>query len=139
MALIYAMDGRMDGMIGLFAGGVFIGPATYLGFWLSVSTGRAGLAERYRGLPEPGVFVKADAAGLSIGERAAAWPDIALAAMRFRTDVDGEYILERLKLARAFEGVDLDGAVLRAVSPMMRSAAQRSAVAVHDLTAPQTT
>ena len=108
MALIYAMDGRMDGMIGLFAGGVLIGPATYLGVSLSVSMRRASLAERYRGLPEPGVLVKADEAGLSIGEWAAAWPDIALAAMRFRTDVDGEYILERLKLARAFEGVDLD-------------------------------
>jgi hypothetical protein len=108
LALIYAIAGSVDGMIGLFAGGVLIGPATYLGFRLSVLIRRAGLAERYRGLPEPGVLVKADEAGLSIGERAAAWPDIALAAMRFRTDTDGEYMLERLKLARAFEGVDLD-------------------------------
>jgi len=108
MAVFFAIVGSMDGMIGLFAGGVFILPATYLGVRLSVLIGRAGLAERYRGLPEPGVLVKADEAGLSIGERAAAWPDIALAAMRFRTDVDGEYILERLKLACAFEGVDLD-------------------------------
>jgi hypothetical protein len=28
--------------------------------------------------------------------------------MRFRTDGEGEYILERLTLAGAFEGVDLD-------------------------------
>jgi hypothetical protein len=45
---------------------------------------------------------------LTIGERAAAWSDISLAATHFRTDVDREYILERLTLARAFEGVDLD-------------------------------
>jgi hypothetical protein len=108
MALFFAIVGSADGMIGLFAGGVFILPATYLGVSLSVLIGRAGLAERYRGHPEPGVLVKADEAGLSIGERAAAWPDIALAAMRFRTDADREFILERLKLARAFEGVDLD-------------------------------
>ena len=108
LALIYAILGSVDGMIGLFAGGILILPATYLGVWLSVSIRRRGLAQRYRGLPEPGVLVKADEAGLSIGERAAAWPDIALAAMRFSTDADGDYILERLKLARAFEGVDLD-------------------------------
>jgi hypothetical protein len=109
LALIFAIVGSVDGMIGLFAGGVLSWLAIYLGVWLSVSIGRAGLAERYRGgLPEPGVLVKADEAGLSIGERAAAWTDIALAAMRLRTDCDGEYILERLKLARAFEGVDLD-------------------------------
>ena len=105
LALIYAILGSVDGMIGLFAGGM---PATYLGVWLSVSIRRRGLAERYRGFPEPGVLLKADEAGLSIGERAAAWPDIAVAAMRFGTDTDGDYILERLKLARAFEGVDLD-------------------------------
>lgn len=105
-ALFFAIVGSKDGMIGLFAAGVLIMPAACLGFRLQFS--RAGFAERYRGLPEPGVLVKADEAGLSIGERAAAWPDIALAAMRFRTDVEGEYILERLKLARAFEGVDLD-------------------------------
>jgi len=64
LALIYAILGSVDGMIGLFAGGM---PATYLGVWLSVSIRRRGLAERYRGFPEPGVLLKADEAGLSIG------------------------------------------------------------------------
>ena len=108
MALFFAIAGSADGAFAMFVGGVFVGPVTYLGVALSVLIRRAGLAERYRGHPEPGVLVKADDAELSIGERTAAWPDIAVAAMRFRTDADGEYVLERLKLARAFEGVDLD-------------------------------
>jgi hypothetical protein len=108
MALFFAIVGQRDGMIGLFAAGVLIVPAIYLGCWLPFFMGRAGVAERYRGLPEPGVLVKADETGLSIGERTAAWPDIALAAMHFRTDAEGEYALERVTLARAFEGVDLD-------------------------------
>jgi hypothetical protein len=108
LALIFAIVGRSDGAIGNFVGGVVVWFGTYLGFWLSVPIRRAGLAERYPGLPDPGVLVKADEAGLTIGESAAAWPDIALAAARFTTDVDGEYMLERLALARAFENVDLD-------------------------------
>ena len=107
LALIFAIAGSSDGAIGMLAAGIIVWLATCLGFWLSLPR-RAGLVERYRGLPEPGVLVKADEAGLTIGERAAAWPDISLAATCFRTDADGEYILERLTLARAFEGVDLD-------------------------------
>ena len=108
LAFIFAIVGSSAGAIANFAGGVIVWLMTYLGFWFSVFIRRAGFVERYRGLPEPGVLVKADEAGLTIGERTAAWPDISLAATRFRTDVDGEYILERLTLARAFEGVDLD-------------------------------
>jgi hypothetical protein len=108
LALIFAIVGSSDGAIAGVIAGVILWLAIYLGFWLSFPIKRAGLVERYRGLPEPGILVKADEAGLTIGERAAAWPDISLAAMRFRTDVDGDYILERLTLARAFEGVDLD-------------------------------
>jgi hypothetical protein len=108
LALIFAIVGNSDGAIAGIIAGVILWLAIYLGFWLSFPIRRASLVARYRGLPEPGVLVKADEAGLTIGERAAAWPDISLAAMRFRTDVDGDYILERLTLAHAFDGVDLD-------------------------------
>jgi hypothetical protein len=112
LAVFFAIVGSSDGRIGLFLGGVIVWLAIYVGFWLSLPMRRAILRERYRGLPEPGVLVKADQAGLTIGERAAAWPDISLAVTRFRTDVDGDYILERLTLARTFEGVDLDLALV---------------------------
>jgi hypothetical protein len=108
MALIFALAGNGDGGIAMFAAGIFVPLVTYLCVCLSVAFGRPRFAERYRGHPEPGVLVKADEAGLRIGERSAAWPDIALAAMRFRTDVDGEYVLQRLQLARGFEGEALD-------------------------------
>ena len=108
MASIFALVGSADGAIGMFFAGIFLWVALTVGFWLSFPIRRASLVERYRGLPEPGILVKADEAGLTIGERAAAWPEISLAATRFRTDADGEYVLERLTFERAFEGVDLD-------------------------------
>jgi hypothetical protein len=108
MALVFTFTGNGGGALAAFGAGTFVALVTYLGVQLVVAHGRPGFAERYRGHPEPGVLVKADEAALSIGERSAAWPDIALAAMRFRTDVDGEYVLQRLHLGRAFEGEALD-------------------------------
>ena len=108
LAAIFALVGGSDGAIGMFAAGIILWLALTVGFWLSFPIRRASLVERYRGLPEPGLLVKADEAGLTIGEQTAAWPDISLAATRFRTDADGEYVLERLTFARPFEGVDLD-------------------------------
>ena len=74
----------------------------WIPFW------RMGLAERYLGLPEPGVLVSADEAGLAIGERAASWRDLSLEALYLKLDADDEPILERLTLSGAFEGVSLD-------------------------------
>jgi hypothetical protein len=107
-ALVFAIASGPEAAIAMFAGGVFVWLAVSLGFWLVRPIRRAKLAERRQGLPEPGVLVTAGEAGLTIGEREAAWSDISVAAMRFKKDVDGEYVLERLTLARAFEGVDLD-------------------------------
>ncbi len=78
----------------------------WIPFW------RWNLAERYLGLPEPGVLVRADETGLGIGEQAASWRVLSLEALYLKTDPDGDYFLERLTLSAPFQGVTLDLALI---------------------------
>jgi hypothetical protein len=59
LALILAIASAQDGATGTLIGaGVVSWLAIYLLSWLLVPIWRAGLVERYRGLPKPGVLVK---------------------------------------------------------------------------------
>jgi hypothetical protein len=107
IALVLAIVGSRDGFIGLFMGGGLAWLSIFLVYLMSNPRWRRGFDERRRGLPDPGVRVRADAAGLTIGERLELWPDLSLASV-YLTDVEGDSTLLRLTLSGAFAGVSLD-------------------------------
>jgi len=107
IALVLAITGSRDGFVSLFVGGGLVWLLIFLVYLTSNPHWRRGFDERRRGLPDPGVRVSADEAGLTIGERLALWPDLSLASVHL-TEAEGDSTLTRLTLSGAFEGVNLD-------------------------------
>jgi hypothetical protein len=107
IALVLAIVGSSEGFIALFVGGGLVWLLIFLVYLISNPHWRSGYSERRRGLPDPGVRVSANEAGLTIGEWLAPWPNLSLASV-YLTEVEGDSTLLRLTLSGAFEGVSLD-------------------------------
>src|SRR5215472_17267050 len=81
LAFVFAIVGSRDGFLGLSLGGGFAWLLIFLVYLMSNPHWRRGYNERRRGLPDPGVRVRADDTGLTIGGRVALWPDLSLASV----------------------------------------------------------